>query len=372
MAKSRSRRALRIVTSIVATLILVALAAGAVAYARSTNECYGGERRTPANGVTAAIYCDFGSADVVRLEVLEKPTPTDSQVLVRVRAASVNPLDWHYMRGEPYIARVDMGMRRPKEIRLGTDFAGVVESVGKSVTSVKPGDEVFGARTGAFGQYITVRADRVTPKPANLSFEQAAAVPVAAITALQAVRDHGALKPGQKVLVNGASGGVGTFAVQIAKALGAEVTGVSSTRNVGLVRSIGADHTVDYSKEDFTKGTVRYDIIVDNVGNHSLRDVRRVLTPNGKYVMVGGPSGKWIDPIPRVLSMVVTSSFVDQEMKFFISQLSASDMQLLSEMLADGRIKPVIDRQYPLKDVAQAIAYVETGRARGKVIVTIE
>jgi NADPH:quinone reductase-like Zn-dependent oxidoreductase len=372
MAKPRARRVRRFVALLAAISVVFVAIAGGVAYARSTNECYDETRVAPVNGFTAAVYCEYGAADVVKLETIEKPSPTDSQVLVRVRAASVNPLDWHYMHGEPYLARLDLGLRRPKNIRLGTDFAGVVESVGKSVTSVKPGDEVFGMRTGAFAQYVTVRADRLTTKPANLSFEQAAAVPVAALTALQAVRDHGKVTAGQKVLVNGASGGVGTFAVQIAKSMGAVVTGVSSTRNVQLVQSLGATHAIDYTKHDFTTDSIRYDVIIDNVGNHALSDLRKVLTPNGKYVMVGGPSGKWVDPFPRVLSMIVTSWFVDQDMTFFMSANNAPDMQLLATMLSDGRLKPVIDRTYPLRDVSQAIAYVETGRTRGKVIVVVE
>jgi NADPH:quinone reductase-like Zn-dependent oxidoreductase len=254
--------------------VVVITIVGLVAFARSTNECVDGKHVPVRDGVRAIVYCDYGSPDVIALSTVRKPTPADSQVLVRVRAASVNPLDWHYMRGTPYIARSGMGLRKPQIIRLGTDFAGTVEAVGKAVTQLKPGDEVFGARTGAVGEYITIRADRVALKPTNMTFEQAASVTVAAITALQALRDHGQVKAGQKVLVNGASGGVGTFAVQIAKALGAEVTGVASTRNMELLRSIGADHTIDYTKDDFTKGEIKYDVIIDNVGNHSLGDTR--------------------------------------------------------------------------------------------------
>ncbi len=290
----------RILWRTAAALSLALVAAALVAYFTSGNGC---DRKTAPRGdvMKAIVLCDYGPPDVLKLEDVEKPVPADDQVLVRVRAASVNPLDWHRMRGTPYVGRAEMGLRKPKNTGLGVDFAGTVESVGRNVTRFRPGDEVFGGRTGAFGQYVTVRQDRaVVPKPANLTFEQAAAVPVAAITALQGLRDVGRLQPGQKVLINGASGGVGTFAVQIAKALGADVTGVCSTRNVELVRSIGADRVVDYTREDFTKSGERYDLILDNVGNHSLSECRRALNPKGRYVMVGGPPGRWINPLrPR-------------------------------------------------------------------------
>jgi NADPH:quinone reductase-like Zn-dependent oxidoreductase len=281
----------------------------------------------------------------------------------------VNLLYWHYMRGTPYIARPTMGLRRPKEIRLGVDFAGEVEAVGAAVTRFAPGDEVFGARTGALAEYLTIRADRVVAKPANVTFEQAAAVPVAGLTALQALRDQAGVGAGEKVLINGASGGVGTFAVQIAKMLGAEVTGVSSTRNVELVQSLGADHVIDYTMENFTRGTRRYDVIIDNVGNHALSDLTRVLEPGGRYVMVGGPSGTWIAPIPRVLAMMVRSWFVDHELRFFISEANPQDLSLLADLMQSGAVTPVIDRSYPLAEAPAAIEYLETGRARGKVIV---
>jgi NADPH:quinone reductase-like Zn-dependent oxidoreductase len=265
-----------------------------------------------------------------------------------------------------------MGLRKPKVIELGVDFAGTVESVGRAVTQFKPGDEVFGARTGAFAEYVAVWEARVAAKPANITFEEAAAVPVAALTALQGLRDHGRVGPGHKVLINGASGGVGTFAVQIAKSLGAEVTGVSSTRNLELVRSLGADHVVDYTKEDFTRSAPRYDVIIDNVGNHSLSDLRRVLTPGGKYVMIGGPSGRWVAPLQRVLGLIVTSWFVDQEMRFFISELNQADLVTLRDLIQAGKVTPVIDRRYALSEVRSAIEYLETGRARGKVVIVID
>ena len=370
--KGLGARLRRAVLRLAGLMLIVAVAAGLIAYWRSTNECVGGDLARPTNGMKAIVYCDYGPPESLKLETVEKPVPGDSQVVVRVRAASVNPLDWHYMRGTPYIGRIEMGLRKPKVIRLGVDFAGTVESVGPAVTGFKPGDEVFGGRTGAFAQYVTVRQGRVVSKPSNVTFEQAAAVPVAAITALQGLRDHGKVRPGERVLINGASGGVGTFAVQIAKWLGAEVTGVSSTRNVELVRSIGADHVVDYTKDDFTRGAVRYDVIIDNVGNRSLSDLRRVLTPNGRYVMIGGPSGRWITPFPRVLALVVTSWFVNQDMRFFVSRLNQPDLTTLRNLIEAGTITPVIDRRYTLSQVPEAIAYLETGRARGKVVIVVD
>src|SRR5256712_2882463 len=275
-------KVLKLVGWLGAGLISLALLAGLIAYWTSSNTCY--DRNTAAQGdrMKAMVRCDYGPPDVVKLEDIEKPTPGDNQVLVRVRAASVNPLDWHYVRGTPYVMRLGEGLRKPKVIRLGVDFAGTVEAVGRNVKRFRPGDEVFGGRTGAFAEYVSVREDRaVVLKPANLTFEQAASVPIAAITALQALRDKGKIQPGEKILINGASGGVGTFAVQIAKSFGAEVTGVCSTRNVDMVRSIGADQVVDYTQEDFTKNGQRYDLIFDAVGNRSVSDCKRALSPNG-------------------------------------------------------------------------------------------
>jgi NADPH:quinone reductase-like Zn-dependent oxidoreductase len=256
---------------------------------------------------------------------------------------------------------------------LGVDFAGQVEAVGRNVTQFRPSDEVFGGRDGAFAEYVCVREDRaVVLKPANLTFEQAASVPVAAVTALQGLRDKGRVQPGQKVLINGASGGVGTFAVQIAKSFGAEVTGVCSTRNVAMVRSIGADHVVDYTKEDFTEGAQRYDLILDNVGNRSLLENRRVLKPKGKYIMVGGPSGRWIDPLPRALDAFLLSRFVSQDMTMFLAELNKEDLTILRDLMQAGKVTPVIDRRYRLSEVPEAIRYLEAGHARGKVVVTVE
>lgn len=321
----------------------------------------------------AIRYRCYGSPEVLELTVVARPTPADDEVLVKVHAASVNPLDWHYMRGKPYIMRLSSGIGRPADPRFGVDFAGTVEAVGKNVQRFKPGDEVFGGKSGALAEYVTVREDRaLVLKPADISFEEAAAVPVAAITALQAVRDKGQVKPGHKVLVNGASGGVGTFAVQIAKSYGAEVTGVSSTRNVELVRSIGADHVIDYKQQDFTRGAQRYDVIIDNVGNHPLLAYRRVLEPDGIVVMVGGPSGDpWIGPLARPIRAAVLSPFVSQRFAMLMAALNAEDMGVLRDLLAAGRLKPVIDRRYTLPEVPAAIAYLEEGRARGKVVIAV-
>jgi NADPH:quinone reductase-like Zn-dependent oxidoreductase len=350
---------------------LALLVAGLVAYFTSSNAC---DSRTAPRGdlMKAIVVCDYGSPDVLKLENVEKPVPDDDQLLVRVRAASVNPLDWHSSRGTPYAARILMGLRKPKDTRLGVDFAGTVESVGKKVTQFKPGDEVFGGRDGAFAEYLSVRADRaVVLKPANVSFEQAAAVPVAAITALQALRDKGMVQPGQKVLVNGASGGVGTFAVQIAKAFGAHVTGVCSTRNADLVRSIGADRVIDYTREDFTRGGERYDLILDNVGNHSLLAFRRALNPRGKYILIGGgPPGTWIRPLPRALNAFLLSRFVSQDMGMMMADMNKKDLAVLGELMQAGKVTPVVDRRYRLSETPEAFRYVEGGHARAKVIIT--
>jgi NADPH:quinone reductase-like Zn-dependent oxidoreductase len=318
----------------------------------------------------------YGAPDVVKLEDIAKPPAADDRVLVKVHAASVNPLDWHYTRGNPYIMRAMMGVGAPEDIRLGVDFAGTVEAVGKNVTRFKPGDEVFGGRDGAFAEYLSVRGNgAMVLKPANLTFEQAAAVPIAAITALQALRDQGKLQRGQNVLINGASGGVGTFAVQIAKAFGADVTGVSSTTNVDMIRSIGAERVIDYTREDYTKGTQRYDLILDLVGNRPLLENRRVLKPNGIYVGIGGggPSeGGFIGPLRGPIKESILSRFVSQKFLFFVADLNKEDLAVLSELMQSGKVKPVIDRRYKLAQTAEAIRYLEQGHARGKVVITLE
>jgi NADPH:quinone reductase-like Zn-dependent oxidoreductase len=320
------------------------------------------------------VHRCYGGPEIVQYEDLPKPVSADDEVIVKVRAASVNPLDWHYMRGKPYVMRMDSGVGSPKDPLLGVDFAGVVESVGKSVTKFKPGDEVFGGRDGAFSEYVRVRESRnIVMKPANISFEEAAAVPIAAITALQALRDNGKLKAGEKVLINGASGGVGTYAVQIARAMGAEVTGVCSGRNVELVRALGADHVIDYTREDFTAGATKYDLIIDNVVTHSFSDYRRVLNNAGRFVIVGSNNdGDYLGPMSDVLKAAAYDPFVNQDFGFMMSSLKPEDLTTLRDMLAEGKIRPVIDRTYKFSEVPEAIRYVETGRARGKVVVKFD
>jgi NADPH:quinone reductase-like Zn-dependent oxidoreductase len=331
---------------------------------------------TPAPRIKAYFYREYGSPDVLKLEDIEKSVPADDQVLVRVRAASVNPLDWHYMEGTPYIVRaMEFGLLKPKVPRLGVDMAGEVEAVGKKVTQFKPGDEVFGQRFGAFGEYVTVREDRaLVLKPAGVTFEQAAALPVAAITALQGLRDKGKVQPGQKVLINGASGGVGTFAVQLAKTMGAEVTAVCSGRNAELVRSLGADHVIDYTKEDYAKNGKRYDVLIDNVANHSFSENIRVLNPQGKYVLIGGggPDDQgFIGPLILPIKAALFKRFVTQEVGFMVAEVTKADLTYLADLVQTGKIKVVIDKTYPLNQLPEAMRYLETGRARGKVVIAV-
>jgi NADPH:quinone reductase-like Zn-dependent oxidoreductase len=341
---------------------------------RHASACPPAATGVEANAMRAWTYHCYGGPEVLELASVTKPTPAADEILVKVRAAAVNPLDWHYLRGEPYVMRMGVGIGAPVDSRMGVDFSGVVEAVGKDVTKFKPGDAVFGARGGAFGDYVVVRETRnIVLKPDNISFEQAAAVPIAAITALQALRDVGRAKPGSKVLINGASGGVGTFAVQIAKSLGAEVTAVCSGRNVELVKSLGADKVIDYTQADFTEGSEKYDVIVDNIGNHPLSNLRRVMTEEGRDVIVGGSSeGKWLGPLTLVMKGRMYSKFVKQEFLFFLAEVTPADLDLLSGMMRDGKITPVLDKTYPFSELPEAIRYLETGRARGKVVVTIE
>ena len=323
----------------------------------------------------AVVQDAYGSAAVLETRDIDKPETSDDEVLVRVRAAGVNPGDWAIMSGLPYIARPVYGLRKPKNAVRGTDVAGTVEAVGTGVRRFQPGDEVFGwcsGLGGAFAEYASVSEDALAPKPANVTFEQAAAVPMAGLVALQALRDHGGVRAGQKVLINGASGGIGTFAVQIAKALGAEVTGVCSTRNVGMVRSIGADHVVDYTREDFTHKDQRYDFVLDNAGNHSLSDLRRALIPMGTLVPNGGGfENHWFANGGRVISAHVLTRFVSHRLRPFLVSPKFEDLVVLKELIEAGKLKPVIERTYPLSETPEAIGHVGEGHARGKIAVTI-
>jgi NADPH:quinone reductase-like Zn-dependent oxidoreductase len=354
--------------------LIVLLLGGLFLYALATEKQEPIETGEP--HMKAVVYTDYGPPDVLQIRDIKKPVPNEDQILVKVRAASVNPYDWHFIRGTPYIMRLMMaGIRKPKDPRLGVDYAGTVEAVGKNVTQFKPGDEVFGNKSGAFAEYLCARADRaVVLKPANITFEQAAGVPVAGLTALQGLRDKGKVQPGQKVLINGASGGVGTFAVQVAKSFGADVSGVCSGRNVDLVRSLGADHVIDYTKEDFSKGDERYDVILDNVGTQPLSGFRRVLKPNGICVMIGGGGpneGKWVGPMARPIKALLMSPFISQKIGMMMAEGNKDDLNTLADLMQSGKVTPVIDRTYPLSEIREAVRYVETGRARGKVIITV-
>lgn len=316
----------------------------------------------------AILYTTYGSPDVLQLKDVAKPTPQENEVLVQIHAAAANPLDWHKMRAAPFLVRLSDGLLAPKEPRLGADIAGRVVAVGSQVTQFQPGDEIFGEiGVGGFAEYVAVKASAVAPKPANLTFAEAATIPVAGFTALQGLRDTGKLQAGQTVLINGASGGVGTFAVQIAKALGAaEVTGVCSTRNFDLVRKLGADHVIDYTQTDFTRTGRRYDLILDAIGNRSVADCRRALTPQGICAVAG------FTTMARLFQIVLLGSWGGQKMSNFLAKPNQQDLLVLKELLEAGKVTPVIDRTYPLAEVPDAIRYLETGRARGKVVITIE
>jgi NADPH:quinone reductase-like Zn-dependent oxidoreductase len=325
-----------------------------------------------ATTMKAALRRRYGSPDVLELGEVERPELVDDGVLVRVRATSINRADWYALNGAPTIARPAMGgLRRPKSPLLGSDFAGTVEAVGKDVTDLEPGDDVFGGRTGAFAEYVCSRMG-VAKKPANLTFEEAAALPVAALTALQGLRDEGRLRPGEKVLVNGASGGVGTFAVQIAKALGAEVTAVCSTRNVDQARSLGADHVVDYTREDFTRGARRYDLLFDNAGSRSWSACARVLAPRARLVLVGAPMGNHLlGPLGHIAGMLLRSLPSRRSAVFFVAKLNRADLTTLRELVEAEKVRPVVDRRYELSEIADALRYMGEGHARGKVVVAV-
>ncbi len=364
----------RIIKWCAGTIFLALVAWLFIAYWLSTNDCEP-NAATPTNPMKAIVNCEYGVQNL-QLREVEKPAPADNEVLVRVRAASINPADGHLIRGV-WLMRPMLGMRKPKNTRFGTDFAGTVEAVGKSVTDFRPGDEVFGAAKGAVADYICVKTDRgIVSKPSNITFEQAGSVAIAGLTALQGLRDKGHIQTGQRVLVNGASGGVGTFAVQIAKAFGAEVTGVCSTRNVDLVKSIGADHVIDYTKEDFTKTDQRYDMIYDLVGNHSFSERRQILTPNGICVLAGmGGAGLHPESWSRLganFASAFRSRFTTQKFVFYIAKLTKDDLNVLRELMEAGKISPVIDRTYKISETQAAVRYLEEGHARGKVVITVE
>ena len=319
----------------------------------------------------AIVQDRFGAPEVLELREIDQPEPGDDEVLVRVHAASVNPADWYAMTGTPWVARPQMGLRKPKS-RLGLDLAGVVEAVGGNVTRLEPGDEVFGAGTGTLAEYVTVPEDALVLKPAKVSFEQAAAVPVAGLTALQGLRDKGRIQPGQQVLINGASGGVGTFAVQIAKALGAEVTGVCSTRNLDLVASLGADQVIDYTKEDFTRNDRRYDLLFDVAGSRSWAACRRVLTQRATLVMVGAPKGnRLLGPLDHLGKVRLASLRASQKVLFFISKSRNQDLAALQHLLQAGTVTSVVERSYPLSETADALRYLGEGHAQGKLVISV-
>lgn len=316
----------------------------------------------------AIIYESYGGPEVLQLRDIETPAVKENTVLVKVKAAAANPLDWHYLRGAPLVLRLMSGLTRPKRTGLGADMAGVIEEVGPGVTDFAVGDEVYGVVNGAFAEYAIASCRYIARKPSHLSFEQAAATPIAALTALQGLRDHGRLESGQSVLINGASGGVGTFAVQIAKALGACVTGVCSGRNIELVQSLGADRVIDYTREDFTIGGTKYDLIIDNVGSKPLRACRRILKPKGRFIGIGADSSSG-GPIRGLVSMLLYSPFVSQKLAGFIAKPSGEDLRSLNEMFEQGKVQSVIEKTYPLAEVPDAIRHLETGRVRGKLVI---
>ena len=354
--------------------LIIAFLAGFIAYWRSTNDCE--HRPTPSNPMKAIVYCEYGSPDVLKFENVEKPVPKDNQVLIKVRAASLNAFDAYVIR-DSWLGRLIFGLRKPRNTRIGQDVAGQVEAIGKNVTQFKPGDEVFGISRGALAEYACTLERALAPKPPNVTFEQAASLPLAGLTALQGLRE-GKIQPGQKVLINGATGGVGTFAVQIAKSLGADVTAVCSTRNLDLVRSIGADHVIDYTKEDFTKSGLRYDVIFDNVANHSFTERRRVLTPKGICVLagMGGAGVKEGQAIGRIAGNLFTarglSSFTDQKFAQYRTKTSKQDLAMLSGLVEAGKLRPVIERTYNISDAAEAFRYLGEGHGRGKLVITLE
>jgi NADPH:quinone reductase-like Zn-dependent oxidoreductase len=365
----------RVIKWSVVTIFFVFVAWVFIAYWTSTNDC---DRKAAASTIPmkAIVYCEYGSPDVLKFEEVEKPVPNDNQVLIKVRAAALNAFDVYVIR-DSWLGRLIFGLRKPRDTRLGQDVAGQVEAIGKNVAQFKPGDEVFGIARGALAEYACTRERALATKPPNVSFEQAASLPLAGLTALQGLRE-GKIRPGQKVLINGATGGVGTFAVQIAKSFGAEVTAVCSTRNVDLVRSIGADHVIDYTKEDFTKSDQRYDVIFDNVCNRSFTERRRALTPKGICVLagMGGAGVKEGQAIGRIAGNLFTarglSSFTDQKFAQYMTKMSKEDLIMLADLVQGGKLKPVIERTYKLNDAPEALRHLNEGHARGKIVITVE
>lgn len=319
----------------------------------------------------AIVARQYGSPDVLRLETVDRPAPGPKQVLLRVRATSVNPLDYHLLRAEPGFVRLFSGLGKPRRSIRGVDVSGVVESTGSEVTGLRAGDEVFGTCIGAFAELAVAPESALARKPPSVPFEHAAAAPIAGITALQGLRDKGCLRPGQRVLVHGAAGGVGTFAVQIAKILGAHVTAVTSTANLDFIRALGADAIIDYTQEDFTRGGRVYDLVFDCYASHSLADCRRALTPRGIYIGVGGPTTGLLSFLGRLLAILLLSPFRKQKMAFFIAKMNPADLSLLGEWMASGQLTPVLDKCYPLEKVPEALRYLETGKARGKVVILV-
>lgn len=363
----------KIIGGMVATLAVVIFGFGW--YISHDSDCVPAAKPVPGDETMVSIrYGCFGGPEVLELVEMSKPVPAEHEIRVKIEAAAVNPLDWHYMRGTPYIMRLlGAGIGTPADMRLGVDYAGVVESVGNAVTRFRPGDRVFGGGSGAFAEFLISGQDGAVVKvPDSLSMEQAAALPIAGITALQALRDTGNLQAGQKVLINGASGGVGTFAVQIAKAMGAEVHGVCSTRNVDRVYALGADRVIDYKKESYIDSAEMYDLIIDNVGNHSLLANRNVMNDSATLVIVGGQGGDWIGPLIRPLAALILAPFVEQNFAMFLARMQGDDLAILADMVASGKIKPVIDRRYTLAEVPDAIRYSEAGHARGKIIISTD
>lgn len=357
-----------------AGVLVVSIAVLAVVLAHES-ACPPLQESAPVRGdsMRAVMQRCYGEPEVLRVEQTAKPSPGAGQVLVKVHAAGLNPYDWHMTTGRPYLLRLFKGLGAPTSPLAGSDFAGIVESVGAGVTRFKAGDEVFGGKHGALAEFVAVNeTGDIAHKPATVSFEDAAGIPIAAVTALQALRDHGGVSPGHKVLINGASGGVGTYAVQIAKHFGAEVTAVCSTRNLEMVRSLGADHVIDYTREDFTKGAQRYDLIFDTAGNHDILELRDALTPTGTLVGIGGSKTEnWLGPIWRMAKRKVLGAFVEQKLVSFVASVNAADLEFLASLAADGKMRTVIDRRYSLEESAAALEYIGTRRARGKVIVTI-